>query len=440
MISKLYYRFNLANEKKIFRTTKSQYHGLVVGAHIGAYSSTWISSFLRKLSKPYFVDPMSYMFALDPPPVKDVFCIADDKESYLALSNTYNTSIQKIVQKRPLNPIDFMKEDNPDKELIRDFLKNRFIFQENIDGINPAQKRIYEYFQFDSLKNEQIIDKETEDCELEFFSIPYFYFRSLSDPWYELNQIFYKESKSIKKNKPKYSFLCFDKDILMEEDNVETLFKNYSDSEGIVLWVHDFKPRTDSEIYLNSMINFINLFAEKEIPVINLYGGYYSCLLTKIGLDGYCRSIGYGDKKQISHIAAGGGSPERFYVKEIHKSLSKNKVRSFYSKNRNLMCTCSSCKDIRVANNLKSDTITNISRFFDSIDYIEDSRAHFSNSHTTERNEIHNENLKDINVRLRKEENIAKMLNIPYFLGEDISFYERWRKSLAQYELKSNDT
>ena len=51
---KLYYRIGMAAEKNILldESIKDTYHGVAVGANVAAYGKTWVSQFLKTLSKP----------------------------------------------------------------------------------------------------------------------------------------------------------------------------------------------------------------------------------------------------------------------------------------------------------------------------------------------------------------------------------------------------
>ncbi len=143
---------------------------------------------------------------------------------------------------------------------------------------------------------------------------------------------------------------------------------------------------------------------------------------------------------EIVHIAGGGGSPERYYLRELHKNLPKNKVRTFYSRNKEMMCSCSSCAKIKEKNGIRIKSVADISRFFDEIDYMYDSREHFVNSHSDEREQIQKENVDMIVKRLEAEERNAERLNIAHNLGEDISFYKKWRASLEGLSHKRKES
>jgi len=429
---KLYFRLNITNEKNILRQTKELYDGLVIGAHFASFYKNWISGFLQDISKPYFIDPLTYIFAIDPPPIENIDSIMNEKQSFRTLCESYPEILRSILEERPLIPQDFLIENNPNTKLINEFLKSQFKFQEEVDGISPAQKRISEYFEFESLKEEKTTVKTKDVCELEFYTIPYFHFQSLEDPWYYITKTIHSESIKFKKDKPIYSILCFNKEILLDEKNINTLFEDFKNHEGVIFWVHNFNSKTDSKAVIKSVFKLYEKFNKNQIKTIDLYGDYFSTLILNKGLDGYCRSLGFGEYKQVRTISIGGGAPNRYYLPEIHANLPEAKIRYYYSKYTHRTCNCKCCRDIISQHKLKMDSVDDISKFFDVFNFSLSSKLHFVYTHSQEMKRIINLSNEEIIDALIKENEIANELEIPFLLGEDLSFYDRWINILRE--------
>src|SRR5882724_1266183 len=61
-----FYRLGPTNEKELFKRRNNTYEGVIVPVHIASYYSAFIAEFIGGLRKPYFIDPMTYVFARDP--------------------------------------------------------------------------------------------------------------------------------------------------------------------------------------------------------------------------------------------------------------------------------------------------------------------------------------------------------------------------------------
>ena len=60
-----YYRIGPMSEKKILMGNKERFHGVVISAHIAAHYYDSLKKYLFSLGKPFFIDPMTYVFTRD---------------------------------------------------------------------------------------------------------------------------------------------------------------------------------------------------------------------------------------------------------------------------------------------------------------------------------------------------------------------------------------
>src|SRR6266498_3169943 len=65
-----FYRLGPTNEKGLFKRRRDTYDGVVVPAHIASYYVAFCSEFIGALGKPYFIDPVTYIFSQDPVTLK----------------------------------------------------------------------------------------------------------------------------------------------------------------------------------------------------------------------------------------------------------------------------------------------------------------------------------------------------------------------------------
>src|SRR3990170_1028609 len=136
----IYYRIGTAGEQGLFDAGKDSYDGVAVGAHVAANGRTWVSGLLFRLGKPYFVDPVTYVFAQDPRMVRR----ADElRRSYDALSEAYGGVIRQHAGKRALRVSD-LRPPGAAEGLVAQVLG----FQETVfSRLDAAQASILEYLE-----------------------------------------------------------------------------------------------------------------------------------------------------------------------------------------------------------------------------------------------------------------------------------------------------
>lgn len=62
--------------------------------------------------------------------------------------------------------------------------------------------------------------------------------------------------------------------------------------------------------------------AQKGVSVVNLFGGFFSCLAQCVGLGGFAHGLVYGENKSFTPVVGGGQPPPRFYLKPAHISMN----------------------------------------------------------------------------------------------------------------------
>lgn len=412
---KNFYRLGTVGEKSLFEDMKEYYSGIVIGAHFAAFYPDWSPTFLSKVRKPFFIDPMTYVFArnLDNIKKEDNF-----KKSYEKLINVFEKNIRVILEKRQLIPRDFLVTNT---KLIEEFTKSIINFQKNIFKALPSQQSILEYA--------EILGKTAKAPTLLFLTTPYFYFTSIDDPWYEISIKIAKHSIKLKKEHELYVILCFSKELLCNEEDIDRIVKDYTGFDGYLIWISDFDEKNESEEYLSGLKILVEKLSEFKKPIYTLYGEFFSLLLSKFGLAGYSRGISYGESKSVDAVVTGGRPPRRYYLSLFHTNLSETIARTFFSDNPNLLCTCRICSDI--LKSIKStDNIKTVSQFFDNIDFPKEAKQHFMIAHTKEMQRVSKSSLDDLKKELKKQYEICEKLN-PKIYGVPYKHIKRWEEVLG---------
>jgi hypothetical protein len=187
---------------------------------------------------------------------------------------------------------------------------------------------------------------------------PYFYIDPYNiSKWQDINLKLAKQTASINKKSKTYGMVCIDHELI---SNPETLvfIKRMAESgvDGIWLWFSKlYEDRVDSTI-LKSFVKSVS----GKVEIFNLHGGYFSLMMSKIGLSGIAHGIGYGEQKDVNPVIGQSTPQVRYYLKDLHKihgipdiercfkSLKITNVNEFYEK----VCGCVICRGI-VVNDLK---------------------------------------------------------------------------------------
>jgi len=373
---------------------RNHYYGITLSAHLVVFYEKFFSTFLRKLDKPFFIDTVSYVFARDLDNIKKVNRNGELtlKKSYQKLVDYCDGKIKAILEKRQFLPKDFLANN---EELIKEFSKKLISFQKHFFS-KKSDKAIEKY--------SKILGKELGSLNPLFLTTPYFYFESINDPWYNISLKLAQTSISLKKEFELYTIICFSKELLVKENDLEKIIDDYSNFDGYIFWISDFDEKNVAPKYLSGLINFIEKLNKMGKPIINLYGEYFSLILSKLGLSGYSRGIGFSEKKFVDACVTGGGQPKRYYFPFLHYSLSEMVVREFFSDYPKLLCECKTCQLLRNQLGIpRSPSITDIMNFFNEFNFTFDSKKHLMEIHTSEIDNVIKSSITDLATQLQNK-------------------------------------
>lgn len=348
-IQRHYLRFGKSSEKKILEEHQDSFESIVINANTLAYFGKSLSTFIfiKGKQKNFFIDPMTHAFqhSLDK--------ISDDKgeirSSIKKLIDHYGNPINYSIlnNKRPVSPKDFSsnKIKNSFTKKVLDFQKEHLLYS--------ADKDFKSYLE-DSKFKKLIPTKPI------FLVAPYFYLRESNyENWLNLNKQFIEIAKGLESTITVASELVLNKNLfskLIKENRImNQIFDVYKSANGVLFWIDDFDEHKESAERLNELKKFVIEF-KKKYPkkfIINLYGGYFSQLLLKLGLDGVVHGPEYGESRAV--VPVGGGIPiAKYYFPSLKKRIPSNEViwllkyLNVKSKEdfKNKVCKCKVCKNL----------------------------------------------------------------------------------------------
>jgi hypothetical protein len=316
-------------------------------------------------------------------------------------------------------------------------------------SLNDEYREIVDYLKMDALGKPI------------FLISPYFYLSKNSRDWTEWKDINLRMiDASIQKKKsfnslPVYALLVIDRHFLDNSKDLNKLVESYSIADGLLYWIDSYNETEASLKELKTVINMVKNFKRKypSKSIMSLYGGYFSQLLLKEGLDGVVHGLEYGENRDV--VPVGGGIPlSKYYLPAVKKRIPANTMISLLKK-RDIntarkfhasICNCRICKDV-----IKTDkTIEDFNNFIKSrpilIKYNKTGRERireieFPLTESRERCLFHYLEVKAkefLNIRKSTKEELLNDLGeyfVEYrtYLGgdEDIEHLERWKSAFS---------
>lgn len=340
-MTELWYRFNVFAERQFFEKT-ALIDGIIVPAHVIAYYELSFPEFLRQCELPFIVDPVTYVWNIDPQ------CISngngDIKKSYERLAEKYSSSVGRLLGKHLLRDVTISPDDF--EAFVTGVLRFQLLQSDKdspsrVKSISLLKKRI-------SLI--QGTPSPTEEKKRVPYALipPYFFFRKVTDSAYEKTVRAFQiaQANPVFANFKIFPCLCMDRSVLNDAVQIEQILTDFQDCSGILLWINGFEETSASLPDLISLTTFIKTLSKGGKEIINLYGGYFSLLLKYAGLSKVSSGICYSSSRKVFSEASGGGLPVRYYEPNLKvKIMRENMFRLYNDKSFLFNCQCPICKE-----------------------------------------------------------------------------------------------
>lgn len=369
MVFNRFYRYDFA-VTQIFndRSLSAKYYGISISAHLMSYTPTSVVQIVTATKKPFFVDPMTFVFARD---IKNICRNGSIRRSYKKLIDEYGSPFNSCTPEGRLSPTCFKRIDRTINDtLIADVCRRVLDFQKSRFRVTtPFSKYAKLLGQTDTPFSPYPA----------FLVAPYFFAESCESDWYSISLKFAIQARTMKGSDQLYPVICISKEILYDNEKVIQIVRDYSGFDGYLLWVDDLDEEHVSPMLLEGLKSLISKLSTYGKPIYSLYGGYLCDLLGKFGLTGYSSGICYGERRSVD--AKGGGAGNRYYVPTVHLKISEDLANAFFAestRNNNLMCQCQTCKEIRKDLPPLVDPRIYSDAFFANMDFL-DFRRHFVN-------------------------------------------------------------
>lgn len=374
-------RYGTVGEKAHLEKAISTYDYLSINGNSAAYVSSAIAKFVVEKffndeSKGFFIDPITYAFQNNIHLLRSTSKAGEPtiKKSIVKLIEAYGNPIDKVFSGAVVTPSDF-SEDN----IAQQFCRRVLSFQYSVIRDYIREKDLEKYLLY-------VADIPSLDAvnqlRPKILIPPYFYLNprdSNFEKWLYLNVNFINISLSQSHNYfgsiPVYGQIVLSKESLQDKKFINQIANAYQNCAcaGFTIWIDGLN---EHEADIGTLKSFTELLGKlKGKAIYNMYGGYFSILLThsSIGLlQGVSHGMEYGESREVYPV--GGGIPvSKYYYMPLHQRIDFTKAFYFLEYNGildtnlenwgtcdkyyNEICKCEQC------NKIMEDSMINFVKF-----------------------------------------------------------------------------
>ena len=329
-------------EKEFLLRAYDWFDEVAINANLIEATASSLSIFLHELrskGKGYFIDPVSYAFALAPDYLMrnrdERVSKTNLKRTFRGLASYYGTIINQHAGVEALVP------DNINSEAAQDELC-KCVLNYQREKINRALNENADFL-LDEAEIEPLLPTK--------YVVPYFHISGDLE-WLTINIALAKHPYCIELKA--WVVICLDSSLLDSQSTIDTIVSEYSGllTPGYLLWATDFEEDRATEGQIRGLKTLVQgLSQEGKKQVINMFGGYFSCLLAESGLTGFSHGLGYGERRDITPVLGGGLPPAKYYLPATHQQIRIDQLAAIASSLdkdsfSQTICNCSICRGL----------------------------------------------------------------------------------------------
>ena len=343
-----------SKDKRIVAEALGHYDGFQVSATVPAATL----SHIRDIGKPFFVDPMAYMFALPPDATIDPKT-QKVRSGVSVLANRYGSLLKTIAGKRALSAGDFLKY----RDAIDEVTDNALAYAREKLGagdINLFNPYLDKYAQL-AMDGDDIPHSSTAITPWALIP-PYFHFSDIDSDWYRVSLACARAAVRHKRDREAlFPTIFMSPDILDFKGNIDQILLDFDEPsfDGYFIWINDFSEEGASPERLANLIRLVSGLKALGKRVFKFHGGFFSILIHDLGLDGFsCGLGGRTDRNVFSYKWVAPKKPilPKFYVPSLHRVYPLEEAAQLMKMFPFLRCQCAACSE-SYGNNL--DAFTN---------------------------------------------------------------------------------
>lgn len=354
-----------ADQKFLLGEFLPTYDQIVLNANIVAHMPSALANFLsERARKPYLIDPQTHAFQHDITHLQSTSEASDGKitlkRSISKLLDEYGEPVKTCVgsKNRPLLP-----EDLKDATVRKDFCERVLRFQLEVVENEVERSDSKKYYRYVSKAKGVKLAPGGPSLVV----APYFYLTSATfEDWLPVNIDCAKDAAvhAARQSVPLGLQIVISRNLLSDAAQSKQLIARYTNADlkpsVFLIWVDSFSELDASKRELVAFIDLVNALGSVA-EVVNLYGGFFSVALSRLGiaqrLTGIVHGLEYGEDRGV--VPVGGGFPvAKYYLPAIHARLpfrqALRAVRAMrglgnVDEFRSRICDCGECARVVAA-------------------------------------------------------------------------------------------
>lgn len=301
------------NVQQFFRKHADKYQGIMIPLSIATSFSDATNGFVRALCTRH--NELEY--AIDP---RDpIFQKQWDRKSvrppHEKMAASLGGPFLEFGLERNLVPNDF--NETAITDCTRNCIEFQKLFRSNSENERKQKKynRLLGISESDSLKEPQHLIP------------PYFQFSQIEDPWYKVSLSCIEAALALRESipiRPVFHFADW-----IEASDWKPCISRLAESGIDQMWLYpnDFKERDASFLQLQRYRSTVEAFVTAGLNPYELFGGYFSVLMSYFGLRGFANGVGYGEWRE-SGYHKGGSAQTRIYILRLHRYIDSAAAQS----------------------------------------------------------------------------------------------------------------
>lgn len=309
-----------AADQRTVRALTGKFTGLIVPGTVAAFQREGTGGFILTLSAsqnpiPYAIDPRFPLFQQP---------LSAPKKSHYALAGLLGKpSLVSADQPDPSRFID---------EAIENIANHWASF--NSEYRESARSKFEKYAK---RLNEAILPEDTIGPK--YVLAPYTMASAPDDPWWDVSSKLYNRTAARLGQPDK----CVRVVAAKEARFLSGLLED-TDSTRVAIWVSGLNELTMASDVLSEYARAIRRASMAGKKMFALYGGFFSVLLSSVGLGGSSHGIGYGEYRDYLELPRSGPPPARYYLPLAHRYVSQELAFQLWQSDPGLAeCDCEVC-------------------------------------------------------------------------------------------------
>ena len=316
---------------------------LTVPSTIASYYADATAAFVLSSGLKYMIEPRTPLF-------QDV--LRQPRASHYTLASVMGDTVSAYVDEnrekgdRINFPVDFYSDD-----VCAEVVASMVNFQREYGGrakdVSTKLNRYRELLKKATGGSKSVgLSEETRGPT--YVLCPYFAVQSFSDAWWNVMGKIWNAAQQIDNPAEILPVVA-----MSSASALQRAIESVPDSlsSRVFFWIPGFDEKIASLDKLCEVKEAVSSLAT-AYGLMNLYGGYFSILLGKFGLDGFNNGLGYSESREWPTLDSTGAAPARYYVRRLHAYVSQATATAIVEADNAFACGCSVCEGKRLPEDL----------------------------------------------------------------------------------------